>query len=305
MEEAPGRPWYAPTPTEIVGGRDGVCSRASRNEDGRNGRGGTVEYGDFEDLVVEVREGIGHFRINRAERLNALRTSTFWEVVELGRRLQLDDDVRVVVCTHEGRGFSSGADLSARNPADPDRAPEATPTDSMGVATIGMAMPGIDKPTIASINGVCAGAGFAFATSFDIRFLGPSARFVTVFARRALGPDCGLTYWLPRLVGPAKALELLYTSREVEAEEASRIGLGNALVDDPDAAAFDLARTLVEGPPLSYLWSKREVHHSYTSDLQRQIEFEWMGQSQLRHSEDVKEGRAVFLEKRPPQFMGR
>jgi 2-(1,2-epoxy-1,2-dihydrophenyl)acetyl-CoA isomerase len=264
-----------------------------------------VDYSDLTDLIVEVRDGIGHFRINRDEKLNALRTPTFWQIVELGRRLQVDDDVRVVVASHAGRGFSSGADLSDRNPADPDRTPEATPTDSMGISTIGVAMPSIDKPTIAAINGVCAGAGFAFATSFDLRYLGPSARFITVFARRALSPDCGLTYWLPRLVGHAKALELIYTSREVGAEEAVRIGLGNELVDDPLARAMEVARGLVQGPPLSFMWGKREVIHSWHSSLKEQIEFEWSAQAQLRTSEDVQEGRASFLEQRAPRFTGR
>ena len=264
-----------------------------------------MDYSDFEDLHVEVRDGVGHFQVTRPEKLNALRTTTFWEIVELGRRLQGDPDVRVVLCTHTGRGFSSGADLSDRDPTAPEVRPEATATDAMGISALGLAMPRIDKPTIASINGVCAGAGFAFASSFDLRFLGPNARFITVFARRALSPDCGLTYWLPRLVGQAKALELLYTSREVLAEEAAAIGLGNALVEDPDAHAFEVARQLVAGPPLSLMWAKREVQHSWLSTLQAQIEFEWTAQNIVRTSEDAWEGRRAFLEKRAPQFTGR
>jgi 2-(1,2-epoxy-1,2-dihydrophenyl)acetyl-CoA isomerase len=175
----------------------------------------------------------------------------------------------------------------------------------MGISAMGLAMARIDKPTIASINGVCAGAGFAFASSFDLRVLGPGARFITVFARRALGPDCGLTYWLPRLVGHARALELLYTSREVLAEEAAAIGLGNELVDDPDARAFEIARQLAAGPPLSLMWSKREVMHSWGATLQQQIEFEWTAQNIVRTSEDAWEGRRSFAEKRPPFFVGR
>ncbi|MEI7925130.1 MAG: enoyl-CoA hydratase-related protein [Chloroflexota bacterium] len=264
-----------------------------------------MDYSDFEDLRVEVADGIGHFQVTRPERLNALRTQTFWEIVELGRRLQNDPDVRVVVCTHTGRGFSSGADIVDRDPTAPEVRPEATPTDALGISAMGLAMPRIDKPTIASINGVCAGAGFAFASSFDLRYLGPSARFITVFARRALGPDSGLTYTLPRLVGHAKALELLYTSREVLAEEAATIGLGNALVEDPDARAFEVARELVAGPPLSLMWSKREIQHSWGATLQQQIEFEWTAQAIIRTSEDAWEGRRSFAEKRPPVFVGR
>ena len=263
-----------------------------------------MDYSDFRDLVVEVKDGIGHFRINRDEKLNALRNPTFWELIELGRRLQVDPDVRVVVASHEGRGFCSGADLTDTTPPDPDAPPAAHPRDRLGISRIGVAMPSIDKPTIAAINGVCAGAGFAFASSFDIRYIGPQTRFITVFARRALSPDCGLTYWLPRLVGPAKALELLYTSREVHAEEAVRIGLGNELVDDPLAKAMEVARELVVGPPLSYMWSKREIQHSWAADIEAQIEYEWTGQATLRGSKDLAEGRAAFVERRAPRFTG-
>jgi len=264
-----------------------------------------IRYDDFEDLIVEVEDGIGHFRINRPEVLNALRTQTFWEVVELGRRFQVDENVRVVVASHEGRGFSAGADLANRNPADPERTPEATPTDSMGISKLGLAMPNLDKPTIAAINGVCAGAGYAFALSFDMRILGPQARFVTVFGRRALSPDCGITYHLPRLVGTGKALELLYTSRDVFVEEAVQLGLGNEQVEDPLERAMEIAAQLVQGAPLSMMWMKREVRHAWGSDLQSQIEFEWSAQAQLRGTADVAEGRASFLEQRAPKFTGR
>lgn len=264
-----------------------------------------MRYDDLDDLIVEVADGIAHWRINRPDVLNAMRTRTFWQIVELGRRLQVDGDVRVVVASHEGRGFSAGADLVSRDPANPDAAPDATPTDSMGISAIGLAMPRLDKPALAAINGVCAGAGYALALSFDIRYLGPEARFVTVFGRRALSPDCGITYWLPRLVGHAKALELLYTSRDVFAEEAARIGLGNELVADPLERAMEVARGLVEGAPLSMMWQKREVRNSWLVDLQRQIEFEWAAQASLRGSADVAEGRASFLENRKPKFVGR
>lgn len=267
--------------------------------------GQAMQYDDFEDLIVEVRDGIGHFRVNRPEVLNALRTQTFWEVVELARRFQLDDDVRVVIGSHEGRGFCAGADLAGRNPADPERAPQATLTDSMGISRLGLAMPDLDKPTIAAVNGVCAGAGYAFALSFDIRYLGPQARFITVFGRRGLSPDCGITYHLPRIVGQAKALELLYTNRDVFAEEALALGLGNELVDDPLERAFEVAKQLVEGAPLAMMWMKREVRHTWTATLQEQIEFEWAAQQQLRRTADVQEGRASFLEGRPAKFVGR
>ena len=167
-----------------------------------------------------------------------------------------------------------------------------------------MAMPLIDKPTIAAIDGVCAGAGMSLALSFDIRIVGQDANFLTVFTRRALGPDCGLTYHLPRLVGQGRALELMYTSREVGAEEAVRIGLANTLVDDPRTYALEMARELADGPPLSLMWGKREVMHTWEASLQEQIEFEWSAQKQIERSGDVLEGKRAFIEKRKANFTG-
>jgi 2-(1,2-epoxy-1,2-dihydrophenyl)acetyl-CoA isomerase len=174
----------------------------------------------------------------------------------------------------------------------------------MGVSAIGLAMPELDKPTIAAVNGVAAGGGMALACSFDIRILGPDARFVTVFSRRALAPDCGLSWFLPRLVGPALANELLFTSREVGAEEAVRIGLGNRLVDDPEGAAMELARELAAGPPLSMLYAKREVQRSLGLSLREAIEAEWSAQHRASASDDAMEGRRSFVEKRAPAFTG-
>jgi len=135
--------------------------------------------------------------------------------------------------------------------------------------------------------------------------VGPQAKFLTVFTRRALGPDCGLTYHLPRLVGQGRALELMYTSREVDAEEAVRIGLANTLVDDPRSHALEIARELADGPPLSLMWEKREVMNTWEASLQEQIEYEWMAQRQISQSEDVKEGSRAFVEKRKANFTGR
>lgn len=264
-----------------------------------------MDYSGFDDLVVEVSDGVAIWRINRPEKLNAMRTPTFHEIIELGRMLKADDDVRAVVATGSGRGFSSGADVSG--PVEGEVVRErsrAERTDSMGVSAIALAMPDLDKPAIAAVNGVAAGAGMALACSFDIRILGPDARFITVFARRALAPDCGLSWFLPRLVGPALANELLFTSREVGPEEAVRIGLGNRIADDPEAAAIELARELAQAPPLSLMFAKREVLASAGLSLREAVEVEWAAQTIAGASADVQEGMAAFREKRPPAFRG-
>ncbi len=265
------------------------------------------DYDKFEDLVVNVSEGVATFRINRPERLNAFGPQTWWEVIELAHMLQADDAVRVVVGTGDDRAFSSGADVRAGRDADEPPRPVPTRADrlsSMGVTEIGVAMPEIDKPTIAAVNGVCAGAGMGFACSFDIRILGPNARFTPVFVRRALTPDCGLTWFLPRLVGPAMANELFFTGRDVQAEEAVQIGLGNRLVDDPVAEAMEMAAQLAKSPPISMLWAKREVQATFNRTLREQVQAEWIAQKQASSSKDVQEGFKAFLEKREPTFTG-
>ena len=265
-----------------------------------------MRYDDFEDIRVTISDKVAEWQIIRPEKLNAMRTKTFWEIMELGRRLNADESVRAVVGTHEGRGFSAGADLTSDDPGEESSSnPRPSANDSMGVSGVGMAMALIDKPTIAAIDGVCAGGGMSLALSFDIRYVGPQAKFLTVFTRRALGPDCGLTYHLPRLVGQGRALELMYTSREVDAEEAVSIGLANTLVDDPRSHALEIARELADGPPLSLMWEKREVMNTWEASLQEQIEYEWMAQRQIGQSEDVKEGSRAFVEKRKANFTGR
>jgi 2-(1,2-epoxy-1,2-dihydrophenyl)acetyl-CoA isomerase len=264
------------------------------------GKGGRVAYEEFEDLRVSVQDGIARFSINRPDKMNALRTTTYREIVEVARRFHADPDVRVVLCTHEGRGFSAGADLT--DPSREERSrPEMLRYNREFVYGVGEAMPSIGKPTIASINGACAGAGFGLAASFDVRFLGSEARFVTAFARRGTGPDCGLSYHLPLLVGPSRALELLYTSREVGAEEAERIGLG-ILVEDPDAAALALATELSDGPRGTFEWSKRLVQRAWRTSLAEHLDLESAAQQTLRVAPDAAEGSAAFRERRRPQF---
>ena len=264
-----------------------------------------MDYSGFRDIIVSVEDRVATFRIDRPETLNSFGPDSWDELLTLAGMLSEDDEVRAVVCAPEGRGFSSGAYVGEQGTPDSSAAPRFSDrTHRMGNAAIGLAMPSIDKPTIAAIDGVAAGAGMAFACSFDIRILGPGARFTTVFVRRALGPDCGLTWFLPRLVGPGLAAELLFSGREVDAEEALRIGLGNRLVGDPRAEAQALARELAAAPPLSILWSKRELRESEGHSLSEQIEFEWVVARHFRGTRDVEEGPRAFREKRTPRFTG-
>lgn len=263
-----------------------------------------MDYPQYEDLVLDIKDHVAHFRINRPDRLNAFGPMTRPEIFDLTERLQKDDDVRVVVVTAEGRGFCSGADLGG--PRDPNAPPPPRHQrfGRLEQNAISMMMPSLDKPTIASINGVAAGGGMAWACSFDIRILGPNARFTTVFVRRAFTPDNGLTWSLPRLVGEPRAYELFFTGREVNADEAYRIGLGNELVDDPDARAMALAEELAGNAPLSILFSKRMIQYGRDHSLAELIEYERAAGAHTRDSTDRQEGVRAFLEKRKPNFTG-
>jgi 2-(1,2-epoxy-1,2-dihydrophenyl)acetyl-CoA isomerase len=263
-----------------------------------------MDYTGYTDLLVDLKDGVATFSINRPDRLNSYTTHTRVEIFDLAAKLQADDDVRVVVCTAQGRGFCSGAELGARDGAAATPPSRAERTSRLGQNEFAMLMSRMDKPTIASINGVAAGGGMAWACSFDMRILGPQAKFTTVFVRRAFTPDNGLTYILPRLVGEAKAYELFFTGRDVLAEEAERIGLGNELAADPDTRAAELAREIAAGPPLSILWAKRSIQYGRDHSLADVIEYERAAGAHTRESDDRKEGVRAFLEKRTPVFTG-
>ena len=262
-----------------------------------------MDYKGYEDLIVEVKDGVANFRINRPDRLNAYRSHTRVEIFDLAAKLQADDDVRAVVCTAEGRGFCSGAELGAANgPAgEPSRADR---NSRRGQNEFTMLMGGLDKPTIASVNGVAAGGGMAWACSFDMRIVGPSARFTTVFVRRAFTPDNGLTYFLPRLVGEARAYELFFTGREVQGEDAVRMGLGNEFSEDPDARAMELARELAAGPILAFGHMKENLSTAMEQDPRVAFDIESRNFVRCFQTQDHKEAVSAFKEKRKPVFNG-
>ena len=160
---------------------------------------------------------------------------------------------------------------------------------------------------IAAINGVAAGGGLSLALLADFRFASETARLTTVFVRRGLCADGGMTATLPRLVGIAKAVELLMTGDDVVADEAARIGLVDRVVAPERllAEVKDFAARLAAGPPIALSFIKRAVNRTMLSDLENQIAFEALGQGTCLATDDFAEGRSAFLEKRSPRFVGR
>jgi len=214
-----------------------------------------------------------------------------------------DDDIRAVIVTGAGRGFCSGADLN-RNSGNLSRRER---TGFLGPNFASEVFYTINKPVIAAINGACVGAGFSLALSTDIRIASDKAKFGAVFILRGLTPDCGITYWLPRLVGTSKAMEMMLTGEIIYAEEATRLGITSKIVPANKLmeSARELAGRIVKQAPLSVELSKMMVYRGITGDVARQVELETLGNRITTSSEDHRAAVRAFLEKQPqPEFKG-
>jgi 2-(1,2-epoxy-1,2-dihydrophenyl)acetyl-CoA isomerase len=262
----------------------------------------------FTDIRYEVADGIARLTLNKPDRLNALSWGTWAEIESAIESTNGDDAVKVVVLTGEGRGFSAGTDLQGQGAesewhARPFPGREAKYRSRyLGTATVYHCT----KPTIAAVNGVAVGAGFSLSMACDIRIASEAARFSAIFVKRAIVADTGCTWFLPRLVGEERALEMMYTGRMVGAEEALRIGLVSEVVPADQLAdrATALAAEIARGPSLAVELNKRLTHEAWRRTLEEQIELEEYLQAITNRSDDRQEGMASFLEKREPVFKG-
>ena len=261
----------------------------------------------FQHLRLDISDRIGTITLDRPEKLNALSRDLHNEMVAAATQLQADDDVRVVIVTGAGRGFCSGADLTAR-PKDDAPDTQNYRMDEFGwVGHQALAFGHLDKPTIAAVNGVAAGAGMSLALSCDLRVGSEKSRFKVVFLERSLSPDAGMTWFLPRVVGYPKAVELVQTSRFVESDEALQIGLINQRVAHEElmTSARALAREIAFWPPLASRAAKRVMQRNLNATLEEALRNEITAISHATRSEhDVREAQASFIEKRPPIFTG-
>jgi 2-(1,2-epoxy-1,2-dihydrophenyl)acetyl-CoA isomerase len=268
-----------------------------------------------EDALYDVQDQIATITLNRPERLNALSADLTAAVAEYIDRAWTDDGVRVVVITGAGRGFCSGADLSGgRAPAGGSTAPpgqEPSVADRRynlrGVQRIGRAVLQLDKPYIAAVNGPAAGAGMDLASMADIRFAAGDAKFTQAYSRNAIIPGNGGCYFLPRIVGMAKALELLWTSRSFSAEEALALGYVSRVVETERLLeeTLSFARELAAGPPVAIQYMKKLAYKSQDVDLDTALNMAQWLQTIATSTEDAREGPRAYREKRPPQFSGR
>lgn len=257
-------------------------------------------------LPTERHDGTLLVTLNRPDRLNALA----WGLVaDLGRVLAdaaTDDGVRAVVLTGAGRAFSAGGDVKDQK----RRARWGVVERLDGIAPVMDTVRDcweFPKPLIAAVNGVAAGAGAGLALLCDVRFASTDARFGFPFSRVGLGPDYGVSYTLPRVVGPGQAARLLYSARYVDAAEALRIGLVEEVLPAGDVvgAALGLASEIATVAPFGVRLCKQALRRSASVDFATAIDAEMTAQFLATQTEDHLEGATAFAEKRPPTFRNR
>lgn len=258
-------------------------------------------------LLVETDgAGVRTITLNRPDKLNAVDAELADALPRAMNDAASSDDVRVIVITGAGRGFCSGLDLSA-----PPRIPDSTRGERLDrIAWVGrwvLSLADCEKPVIAAVNGVAAGAGFGLALAADIRLVASGSRMTAGYVRRALSPDAGVSYFLPRHVGHARATEILFTGRDIDASEAAAIGLAAAVYPDTEFSArvADFAARLAAGPPLAFALTKRLLRSSFDAPIDAQLERELAYIKTCFASADVAEALRAFSEKRTPTFFGR
>lgn len=257
----------------------------------------------YETILFEKENGVATITLNRPQALNAFTPQMNSDLFDALRDAERDEETRCILITGAGRAFCAGQDLK-------DRSREQR--GSLGQSLrerynpIILRIRGMEKIVVASVNGVAAGAGCNLALACDLRIASEEARFIQAFVRVGLAPDCGGSFFLPRLIGLSKAMELLLLGEPLEADEALRIGLVSKVVPAKSLAqsARELAEKIARGPRSTGL-IKRAVNRNLKVELENQLEYEAQLQEIAGRTTDFDEGVRAFLEKRTPAFVGK
>ena len=255
------------------------------------------------DLRVEVADGVATLTMDRPAALNALTIGLKEELLAAFESIAAERAVRSVVLTGAGRAFCAGQDLQERLQPDPTPLAEEL---AVRYNPLVRAMRTLEKPIVAAVNGVAAGAGASLAFACDIRLAAETASFVLAFGRIGLVPDTGATWLLPRLIGAGRAADLVLVGQPVDARRALEIGLVSRVVaaDAVVSEAQALASRLAAAAPRALALSKRALEAAWANDLEAQLELEAELQGEAGATADHREGLGAFVEKRSPKFTG-
>lgn len=253
-------------------------------------------------VLKERQDGVLVLTLNRPEKLNAITGELLDALYAALKEGKEDREVRALLLTGAGRAFSAGQDLTEFGDQKPDYEAHLRRYNRVVEA-----LSGLEKPLVVAVNGVAAGAGMSLALWGDLRLAAVGASFTTAFVRIGLVPDSGLSFLLPRLVGLAKAQELLLLSPRLSAEEALALGLVHRVVPAEKLMeeALSLAKELAQGPTRAYALTKKLLLETYRLSLTEALALEAVLQGQAGQTQDHEEGVRAFREKRPPRFQGR
>ncbi|MEL0637527.1 2-(1,2-epoxy-1,2-dihydrophenyl)acetyl-CoA isomerase PaaG [Marinomonas sp. TI.3.20] len=260
----------------------------------------------FEHILYSVTSGVALLSLNRPKSLNSFNEAMHLEVREAFKLIKNDKQVRALVLTGEGRGFCAGQDLSDRN-VDPNaESPDLGRSIEKFYNPLIKAIQDLPMPVICAVNGVAAGAGANIPLACDLIMAGRSAKFIQAFCKIGLVPDSGGTWFLPRLVGMAKAKELALLGEAVTAEAALDMGLINRVVEDDSLRqeALDLAQKLATQPTQGLAYIKRALNQTFDHGLHEHLLLERDLQRLAGQTQDYREGVAAFMAKRAPEFKG-
>lgn len=261
---------------------------------------------DYQTILVNEQNGVGYLRFNRPKQLNSFNVQMHQEVAEVLKRWHSQEDIRCVVITGEGRGFCAGQDLGDRV-VDPNaEAPDLGQSIEKFYNPLVKTLVNMPKPVICAVNGVAAGAGANLALACDIVIAAQSASFIQAFCRLGLVPDSGGTWFLPRVVGHARAMGLVLLGDKVPAQQAKEYGMIWDVVADDELQQHvqNLAEKLATQPTFGLSLIKKAIHQSSTNTLEQQLLLERDLQRIAGRSDDYKEGVSAFMQKREPQFKG-
>lgn len=260
-----------------------------------------------QELLIDQKDGILTITLNRPDVLNALTMGMMKGITDALKKAATDKAIKVVILTASGRAFCAGADLGDLQKR------QKVKSFSLGdelrdhFNPLVAQLRRLEKPVIGAINGLAAGAGASIILSADIKVCAEKATFLNAFAKVGLVPDSGMTYYLPRSLGYAKALEHMWLAKPITAQQALAAGIVNEVVpaDQVLDVVYKIAASLAAMPPLALQLTKRAVNKSLeAASLDEQMEYEAQLQEILGRTKDHAEGVASFLEKRPPQFKG-